>query len=91
MLKFENKKNLRYFYVYNYRRVLKLLMFSLIGNVLLFVLISYVYFNESRPNYYGTNGATNPVLLKSMTTPNYSSQALLPDDIPADAKPVTNL
>lgn len=91
MLKFENKKNMRYFYVYNYRRVLKLLLFSLILNVLLFVLISYVYFNEPPPDYYSTNGATNPVLLRSITTPNYSSQPLLPDDIPADAEPVTNL
>ena len=89
--KYENKKNLRFFYIYNYRRLIKGLWFSLILNVILFTLISYIYFSEAQPNYYSTNGATNPEILRSMNTPNYSSQALLPDDIPADTEPVTNL
>jgi len=89
--KFEQRKLGRYFHVLNYRKIGKVLIYSMLLNIILFFLISFVYFHEVSPNYYSTNGASNPVQLTGISAPNYSSRALLPDDIPADAEPVTNL
>ncbi len=88
---YEQRKLGRYFYVLNYRKLGRVLIYSMLVNIILFFLISFVYFHERSPNYYSTNGASNPVQLTAISAPNYSSQALLPDDIPADAEPVTNL
>ena len=88
---FEQRKLARYFYVLNYRKIGMVLIYSMLLNIILFFLISFVYFHEGIPNYYSTNGASNPVQLTAISTPNFSSRALLPDDIPADSKPVTNL
>ncbi len=90
-LKYERYRTQRYFYVSTYRKIILLMIFSVSFNVILFALGSYIFFNEQAPEYYGTNGATNPVQLSAINTPNYSSTPLLPDDIPVDEKPVTTL
>ena len=90
-LKYERYKTERYFYVSVYRKIIKLMIFSVILNVIIFALASYIFFNQKPPEYYGTNGAMNPVLLTAIKTPNYSSVPLLPDDIPADEKPVSTI
>ena len=90
-ISFEQRKLGRYFYVINSRKMGMVLIYSMLLNIILFFLISFVYFHEASPNFYSTNGASNPVQLTAISAPNYSSQALLPDDIPADAEPVTNL
>lgn len=89
--KYEQRKLGRYFYVLNDRKLGMLLMYSMLLNIILFFLISFVYFHEGRPNYYSTNGDSKPVQLTAINAPNFLSHALLPDDIPADAEPVTNL
>jgi hypothetical protein len=90
-LKYERYKTQRYFYVSTYRKIILLMIYSVSLNVILFALGTYIFFNEQPPEYYGTNGATNPVQLSAMNTPNNSSIPLLPDDIPLDEKPVSAL
>lgn len=89
--RFESEKLNRYFYVFSYRKVMKFLLWSIGINLILLALISYVYFNQSNPVYYGTNGITNPIELTPLNKPNYASKSLLSDDIPEDNEPVTNL
>jgi|LauGreDrversion4_2_1035121.scaffolds.fasta_scaffold123966_3 intracellular multiplication protein IcmM len=90
-LKYQRYRSQRYFYVSAYRKIIKLMFYSVSFNVFLFTLGSYIFFNEQAPEYFGTNGATNPVELSAINAPNYSSSPLLPDDIPGDDKPVTQL
>jgi hypothetical protein len=89
--RFEEEKVNRYFYVFSYRKVIRVLLWSIGINLTLLGLISYVYFNQPNPVYYGTNGITNPIELTSLNKPNYSSKSLLSDDVPEDNEPEINL
>lgn len=68
------------FYVLLYRKLGNILVISLVCNFLLGLLATHMYFNRGEPNYYSTNGATPPVGLSAMTTPNESSIPLLGSD-----------
>jgi intracellular multiplication protein IcmM len=67
-----------------YRRGLIVLIFSLSLSSLIILLIAYIYINEPERDYYATSGIAPPVKLKSMPTPNMSSQPLLNPDPPTD-------
>jgi len=88
--RFENEKLNRYFYVSSYRKVTKVLFWSICLNLVLLVLISFVYVNQPNVLYYGSNGITNPIELTPLNKPNYSSKSLLSEDIPEDNEPAVN-
>jgi hypothetical protein len=88
--KFELAKTKRYFYISSYRTTIKLLLISVALNFILLGLITYIHFNQPSASYYGTNGITNPVLLKSMNQPNYGAKALL-EEVAADVQINTSL
>lgn len=67
-----------------YRRGLLALLISLTLNGLLSLYLVYRYINQPAADYYSTNGVTAPLKLRAMLNPNYSSEYLLPSDIPTD-------
>lgn len=74
------------FYIRTYRRGLFVL---LLLELIIFVQIVIIYFAQTtKPSrdFYSTNGITPPTKLKSMLTPNYSSEAMLAPD-PENIKP----
>lgn len=74
----------RYFYVKTYKRSLFALIFSIMLNLILGLLIVYVYWNRTAPTYYVSNGMTAPMILKALNAPNDSSSPLLGSEpIPA--------
>ena len=91
ILRFENAKTKRYFYVSSYRNTIRLLLMSIIFNFVLLTLISYIHFNQPQASYYGTNGIISPILLGPMNQPNSSPDAILAEDVNTDSQPVTNL
>lgn len=86
-IKYTRLKNKRYFYVFSYRNLLNTLIFLGICNLIFLGISSYLYFTRGMHSYYATSGYTNPEQLTPINGPNYSSQALLPDDIPNDESP----
>lgn len=68
------------FYVRTYRKLGGVLLSSVIVNLLLGFAIIYVKSKMPEPDYYSTYGEVPPVKLTALDGPNYSSQALLPDD-----------
>lgn len=86
-LKYERIKQKRYFYVNFYRNILNTLIFSGICNLIFLGIATYLFMTRGMHTYFATSGYTNPEQLIPITGPNYSSQALLPDDIPVDAGP----
>lgn len=77
-------KHHKNFNVNVYRRGLAVLTISLIINSILGALMFYEYIREPERDYYATSGITAPVQLKSMPTPNMSSEALLDPDPSSD-------
>lgn len=67
----------RNFYVHTYKRVLAVLVFSIMINLLLSLLIAYIYLGRTTPAYYVSNGMTSPMQIKPMDAPNESSHPLL--------------
>ncbi|MBA2648248.1 MAG: phosphoesterase [Legionella sp.] len=72
------------FYIHVYRRGIKVLIGMLIINGLLQLLIFYFYLVQPEPNYYETNGVTEPRQLKPRSIPNYTSVPLLEPDPPPE-------
>lgn len=72
------------FYVRSYRAVSSTLFLSLAINVALIAGIGYVYFTESDPDYYATNGVTPPVMLTAMGAANDTSVPMLPSEQMSD-------
>ncbi|KTD65835.1 type IVB secretion system protein IcmM/DotJ [Legionella shakespearei] len=79
----ENKN----FNVHIYRRGLLILIISLCLSSITGIYMFYLYINLPERDYYATSGVTAPIKLKSMPTPNESSQALLDPDPPTDDSP----
>lgn len=77
------KKN-KNFNVHIFRRGLTFLIFLLACNIVMGVLISFIYLNEPEHDFYATSGIAPPVQLKPMAEPNKSSQPLLEPDPPTD-------
>lgn len=73
-------KNSKRFYVRTYRNIGSVLLVSVFFNVLLGLSVSYVYFSMPEPEFYATYGEIPPIKLFEMSSPNYSSTPLLPDD-----------
>lgn len=70
----------KFFYVGLYRKILFLLGISLVLNLLLCVGVYYFYFHQPLPEFYASNGVTQPIKLTPRFSPNYSSEALLPPE-----------
>lgn len=81
-------KHSKHFYVTTYRLTASVLIISSLCNVLLLIIVYYLYFSRPSPDYYATNGVTPPLKLNPMTKPNYKSNSLLEDeqDIPNENK-----
>ncbi len=65
-----------------YRTLGKLIIFSLILNLLLVLGLLNTYHNLGESSFYASNGTTPPLLLKAETGPNNSSVPLLASDPP---------
>lgn len=77
--RFEEAKSQRYFYVEIYRNLLGLVIFSMVLNILIVLIMAYIFFRQPGSTYYSTNGRTSPVQLEAISSANLSSRALLPD------------
>ena len=76
----------RNFYVQTYKRSLMALLFSVLINIVLGILIVYVYTGRVPPKYYASNGMTGPMELKPLDAPNDSPNPLLE----SEPEPVEN-
>jgi len=79
------------FYVRTYRTTGNLLVISFSIMLCLIGLIMYNYMIIKPIDFYATNSQHHPILLHSMDHPNYSSQALLENDVHTDRKPTQSL
>lgn len=70
-------KSSKGFNVLIYRRLGSMLVFSLALNVMLCMLVSFVYFSRPDFEFYSTDGVSPPVKLQQLTAPNESSVPLL--------------
>src|SRR5574337_169130 len=84
-LTFDEIKQSKNFYRDNYYRVLKALLISIGAILFLLVAIAYVTLTQPAQRYYATNSVGFIDLLTPRSTPNMSSQALLPPDPPPEA------
>lgn len=73
-------KQSKFFYVNTYRRVAFILFISILVNLILGLVIFYVYINQPEHDFYATSGVTAPIELTALNTPNYSSEPLLERD-----------
>ncbi|KTC91032.1 type IVB secretion system protein IcmM/DotJ [Fluoribacter dumoffii] len=79
-------KSSKNFYVNSYRRGLIALIISLLLNCILGFFIVYVHLTEPERDFYATSGIAPPIQLQPLSAPNYSSNALLPPDPPAESE-----
>lgn len=80
-------KHNKNFNVHVYRRGLIVLIISICLSCIFAGLMFYIYVNLPERDYYATSGITPPIKLKSMPTPNESSEPLLEADPPTDDTP----
>lgn len=73
-------KNSKRFYVRTYRKLGSIVLGSVILNVLLSMYAAYEFFSMPEPDFYATYGEIPPIKLSVMSSPNYSSTPLLPED-----------
>ena len=78
------------FYVRTYRITGNLLVGSFSIMLLLIAGLLYSYANTAQIVFYTTNSEHYPMLLHAMEHPNYSSEALLGNEIQKDRQPVTH-
>jgi intracellular multiplication protein IcmM len=77
---YDKIKQTRSFYKQSLRRVLNLLILSLLINGGLTYGIYYKVTHKPEIDYYATSGVKAPILLEARDTPNESSTPLLPED-----------
>lgn len=77
---YEKIKAERSFYRHSLRRILNLLILSLLINGALTYGIYYKVTHVPKIDYYATSGIKAPVMLNALSTPNYSSEPLLASD-----------
>lgn len=77
-------KQSKTFYIRTYRACLTVTAFSLLLNLIIGLVIYYLYFNEPERDFYATSGITSPVKLTPLNEPNYSSKPLLANDPPSE-------
>ena len=83
-------KQSKNFYVRTYHLTGSLLVLSGCANLLLIVGVIYTYINAQPIDFYATNSEHHPISLLAMEQPNYSSQALLGNEVENDRKPTIN-
>jgi len=66
--------------VRNFRKATFALLISLALNIFFIVAIYFEYITLPVRDFYATNGITPPVKLTPISTPNYSSEAMLAPD-----------
>ncbi|WP_454782951.1 type IVB secretion system protein IcmM/DotJ [Legionella sp. WA2022007384] len=79
-------KNSKNFYVISYRRGLITLIISSIVNCIFGVLIVYIHLTQPERDYYATSGIAPPIQLQPILAPNFTPNALLPPDPPAESE-----
>ena len=81
-------KQRKNYYRDSYRRVAKMLFFSLCLNAVVVTGIVYKKLSEAPPRFYATNAAGSGFItpLKPLDKPNMTSQALLAADPPTEGK-----
>ena len=79
-------KQLKFFYVRNYRTLILLVILSTAISVMLCLAIFYEYIHRPLVTFYATSGVALPVQLTPLDTPNYGTEYLLPPD-PEDEDP----
>ncbi|MCA0404282.1 MAG: type IVB secretion system protein IcmM/DotJ [Proteobacteria bacterium] len=75
-----NIKGSKFFYVRTYRFGAQCLMISIILNLVMSLMIYYLYISRPDPDFYATSGMVPPVPLRALAEPNQSANALLPPD-----------
>lgn len=73
-------KRSKFFYVTTYRKMISGIVACQLLNLILCLAVIYSYLNVSEQMFYATSGINPPIEIKSMNTPNYSSEPLLPPD-----------
>ena len=73
-------KQSKSFYVRTYRMTGTLIIVSLLLNLLMGLIIYYLYFHQPARDFYATSGIIPPIKLKALDEPNNSPTALLPPD-----------
>lgn len=73
-------KRKNFFYIQTFRKAGAFLLISLVLNAVFIVAIYFAFTHQPERDFYATSGVTDPVKLTPMSTPNYSSEALLPPD-----------
>ena len=73
-------KRSKFFYVRMYRKAIVAIIVSQVCNIIFFLGIVYVHFNQPVRTFYATSGETPPIVLTPLATPNNSAEALLPPD-----------
>jgi intracellular multiplication protein IcmM len=79
-------KKSKNFNVNIYRRGLTALNISLVLSSIFGLLLFYMYLTEPERDFYATSGVAPPIQLQPLLAPNYSSNALLPPDPPAESE-----
>ena len=81
-------KSSKRFYVYLYRRLINVLIFSLLLNLVLSYVGLHLFFKRPPRVAYSTNGATPPTKLSPLTAPNESQVPLLSSSPQGPTDPV---
>ncbi|MFA5959478.1 MAG: type IVB secretion system protein IcmM/DotJ [Tatlockia sp.] len=68
------------FYVRTYRACLTGIAVSVLLNLVLGLVIDYLYFHQPHRDFYATSGIISPIKLNALKTPNYSSTPLLDEE-----------
>lgn len=74
------------FYIRTYRMTGMLIIVSLALNLLMALVVYYLYFHQPVRDFYATSGITPPVQLKPLDEPNKTTTPLLDPD-PIDNEP----
>ncbi len=77
--KIKNNKN---YNVRIFRRGTSVIMVMLVFIFILQILILYFYLGQPEPDFYSTNGVTEPMKLRPLAAPNNTSVFLLAPDPP---------
>ena len=73
-------KHSKAFYSHTYRMAGTVIIISLALNLLMGLIIYYLYFHQPERDFYATSGITPPIKLQPMEQANNSATPLLPPD-----------
>lgn len=77
-------KHSKMFYINSYRNILRVLVVSMLLNLLLASGLAWKYFSRPPHDYYATSGITPPVMLTAMGAPNMQDTPLMQEEETSD-------